>query len=636
MRSKQLVFLFAVAIGTGLWGVSPAVSQRPAKKVTQPATLLTGAIRSASGQPLEGITVSARAKGSTITTSVFTQADGVYVFPPLDKGEYEVWAQAVGFNTARAQANLDAGAGKRQDFVMQPANEATTTRQMTAADWAASLPADTKDERKIKDVFYSNCAGCHQPNYPLQNRFDKAGWNAIIDLMKMVNVLGVLKDAAYPIIQYHQQALASYLEKARGPQSHLNLNIVSRPKGEATMVVVTEYALPLAENPDEYPAQDGSDWSEGVPSVLNGVRGTHDIEIDFNGNMWVMDSQENPRTYAKVDAKTGQVTSYKIVDSKGKPRTSHGVRKDANGTLWLCLSGSIEPIGPDKDSLAKLDPNTGKLDIYTPPDGVSGLSNGAVEIDGKGKIWSSTRTGAVRFDPATGEFLEFKTPDFKKAAAGNAIGGSSTYGVAADAEGNGYWAEMAVDLVGKSDIATRKSLEIKMPPRAEKMEYVTAEERKLYEQSGSDWNSSVPWAQGPRRLSGDTKGTAVWVANYWGDNLAKIDMRTNRVTQYPSPSKWSGIYNPIVDNKHVVWINMMNNDSVARFDPATEKWVEYMLPTHGAETRHIAIDNRHYPPDVVVPYSRTNKVARLHFRSKQDLAVLRRQAQTQDVEAQNR
>ena len=45
--------------------------------------LLTGVISSSSGQKLEGVTVSAKMEGSTITTSVYTDETGSYYFPPL-------------------------------------------------------------------------------------------------------------------------------------------------------------------------------------------------------------------------------------------------------------------------------------------------------------------------------------------------------------------------------------------------------------------------------------------------------------------------------------------------------------------------------------------------------------------------
>ena len=633
MSKVLLVSIFTVAIGCGVVYVLHAAPQKDARKAAdRSGSLLSGTVRASAGEAMEGITVSARAEGSTITTSVFTDQDGLYIFPPLEPGKYQVWAQTVGYDTAHAKAELSANAA-HQDFVLKTAKD--VTKQMTGADWFASLPEETISDRRIKDVFKTSCTGCHIPAYILQNRFDTAGWSAIINLMKMVNVNGIYSgpDAApWPIIEYHKKELADYLAKARGPQpSSMKVKLLSRPKGDATLAVITEYAIDLAVRPGEYPSQDGNDWSEGVPSKLNGVGATHDGEIDFAGNMWVGNNQASEtRTYAKIDAKTGQVTSYKVLNQKGKVRTSHGMRKDANGMLWFNLSGASRSEEGELGSLARLDPMTGKLDVFTPPNDMSGIG-GAIDVDGKGKIWASTRIGAIRFDPDTGKFMEFKSPHFETEA-----GTGTTYGVAADADGNGYWAEMSLDIVCKGDVATGKTIEIQMPPQRQKMEIATAEERKLYGLSGSDWNSAIPWTQGPRRLSGDHTGNAVWVGNWWGENLAKIDTRTLKVTMYPVPNKHSGPYATVIDKNHVVWVNMMNNDSVGRFDPATEKWTEYMLPTHGAETRHISVNDREYPPTVVVPYERTSKMGRLQFRTREQLQALKDQVQNQSLQAENR
>ena len=59
---------------------------------------LWGTVTSTSGERLEGVTVSARAPGRNVTTSVFTDSDGEYHFPPLETGRpYKVWAQAQAF-----------------------------------------------------------------------------------------------------------------------------------------------------------------------------------------------------------------------------------------------------------------------------------------------------------------------------------------------------------------------------------------------------------------------------------------------------------------------------------------------------------------------------------------------------------
>ena len=54
------------------------------------------------------MTVSAKLEGSTITTSVYTDETGNYYFPPLPAGKYNVWAQALGFETAKSSVDLTA------------------------------------------------------------------------------------------------------------------------------------------------------------------------------------------------------------------------------------------------------------------------------------------------------------------------------------------------------------------------------------------------------------------------------------------------------------------------------------------------------------------------------------------------
>ena len=70
--------------------------------------VLSGTIKSAAGEALGGVTVSARADGSNIVTSVFTDAAGNYYFPPLANGKYKVWAQAITFDTGRGDVDLSA------------------------------------------------------------------------------------------------------------------------------------------------------------------------------------------------------------------------------------------------------------------------------------------------------------------------------------------------------------------------------------------------------------------------------------------------------------------------------------------------------------------------------------------------
>ena len=250
---------------------------------------------------------------------------------------------------------------------------------------------------------------------------------------------------------------------------------------------------------------------------------------------------------------------------------------------------------------------------------------GTLDIDGKGYVWATTNVGAIRFNPNSHEFTEFKSLTYK-----NADGVGNTYGLAADREGNGWWEEMSIDIVGKSDIETGKSLEVKLPPVAAQMDLVTPDERKLYAVSGSDWNSAVPWAEGPRRMGADKNGDVVWVCDWWGGNLARIDIHTLKTTIIPLPRQNSlQPYHAAVDKDHNVWINLMNADEVIKYDPKTSQWTEYSLPTLGTENRFVSLLERDGKMQVIVPYNRTSKVARMTFRTKEDIQALAKQIQQQ-------
>ena len=68
----------SIAIGTALLAATAAHAAD---------RLLSGAITAQSGQKLEGVTVSAKLEGSTITTSVYSDSAGNYIFPPLPAGK---------------------------------------------------------------------------------------------------------------------------------------------------------------------------------------------------------------------------------------------------------------------------------------------------------------------------------------------------------------------------------------------------------------------------------------------------------------------------------------------------------------------------------------------------------------------
>jgi hypothetical protein len=115
--------------------------------------ILSGAITSAAGEKLGGVTVSAKPVGGTMTTSVFTDESGDYYFPPLPAGKYRVWAQAVSFETAKAEVDLSAA--RKQGFVLSPMKD--FVRQLPGNVMLSALPEESEQDKRMKRMVRNNC-----------------------------------------------------------------------------------------------------------------------------------------------------------------------------------------------------------------------------------------------------------------------------------------------------------------------------------------------------------------------------------------------------------------------------------------------------------------------------------------------
>jgi streptogramin lyase len=583
--------------------------------------LLSGMVTSTAGEKLDGVTVSAKAHGSTITTSVYTDAQGAYYFPPLPEGTYSVWAQTLAFDLARREVDLSAA--QSVDLSLAPITDfERQVRQLPGEMLMAGLPEANAEDARIKRVFRNACTGCHTPSYVLQFRFDEEGWSKIIDLMKVVPNTGVYPANPRPnaIIDFNQRELAAYLARARGPgQSSLKLTPRPRPAGEAARVVWRLYDLPMVRDAGigtAYQTNDGTDWSLGTPSKLGLI--THDGGMDFDGNLWFTSNNPNRQvTVGRVDGKTGEVRFLKVSRNDGLAANAHGLVRDQQGIFWF-------DVNPGRRSLGRLDPKTEKIDVYMTPPNMSPLG-GAVtlDVDGKGKVWASAPDGAVRFDPETERFSDFKSLAYKTAR-----GTGMTYGAAGDRDGNGWWTQMAFDTVGKGDVATGKTSEVKLPVVQAELERLTPQARAFYDRFDElSFNSPLPWQQGPRRMGTDKNADVLWVGNSWGGSLTRIDTRTMATTIVPLPDPTAmQPYHLVVDKNHNVWGNLWTNDQILKYDPAAGSWTIFELPVRGTEIRHISLDERSGATKVILPVYRTNQMGVMTLRSEADLAALKAQA----------
>ena len=390
-----------------------------------------------------------------------------------------------------------------------------------------------------------------------------------------------------------------------------------RPTGDAAGVVVTEYHIPPPDQESgEFVDADGSDWSEGIPSSIN-QRGVHDVAIDLDGNAWITSGEPNRyRTYAKVNTVTGKVTNFKVPGPNGFARRTHGIKTDQKGIIWM----EVRDSGPnDRHVLGRLDPRTEAFEMFDPSSVSSATLGNTIEVDPQGKVWTAARPGAYVFDPVTKKFIHFKgtTPT---------LGG---YGIAGDANGNGWFCNLNWDIIGFANYKTGKVSELRLRPRQETLELATPEDLDAFKpiQGASAPGDAVDepvtgrlplrGLQSPRRMGAG--GNFVWWANWWGASISSIDIRTHEIRYYPIPFPDSQPYGMDVDKNGMVWVTLFVDEHVAKFDPRTERWTTYRLPSLGNELRHLTVDDSKEIPEVWVASFRTSKLARLQFRTREQL-----------------
>jgi virginiamycin B lyase len=573
--------------------------------VSESGVILVGMVTSASGETLGGATVSARRSGSTITTSVFTDPEGHYYFPPMAAGQYSVRAQVIGWEKAERVFELK-GVVQERDLVLDPTTDVFT--QLPGDQMIAALPEDTPAHRRMKAVFINVCTECHSASMALSNRFDAHGWDAVVTAMSRLETTARFRDRPSPVISQFQDDLVAYLTEMRGPgPSPIRVETSPRPIGEASLPVVYEYDLP-AEVGGGHVLNNGGDWSLGPPAASGGGFGIHDATVDFYDNVWFTynDRESIARSIGKVDVKTGRVTDFKYARPDGLAATTHGIFVGHDGMIWFNVN-LRDPDVPDSARLGRIDPTTDVFDVFTPPVGMNAMTIHVAE-DGEGQIWGDSSTGAVRFNPATREWRAFESltlPGF-------------TYGAAGDRNGDGWWAQFGIDVVGHADVETGAVTEITLPPSTHgflQAGDLSNEDRKALSR------------QRPRRLAADVNGDDVWVPNFSGNNLMRINIKTMKTTFYPAPRVGMNPYMAAVDGSHNVWVSFLGGDQVGKFDPTTETWMLYSWPSRGTALRNLGLVDHDGVVQVIGAYFNAARVGRMVMRTERDVQALRARAQ---------
>lgn len=283
----------------------------------------------------------------------------------------------------------------------------------------------------------------------------------------------------------------------------------------------------------------------------------HDVAVDSEGIVW--HSEITLPYLGKLDPKTGKTELYRIPENKkGFPPGTFDVEFDQEGNPWFGLLW--------QSGIGKLDKKTGKVSLWKlspewdteySPTGTTRTSATAMIAVGSpdGKVWFSNNAlkNFHRLDPKTGEIENIPHPDKKK----------STYGITVDSKGNAWFAGLADNSFGKVDAKTGK-VTYYTPPTPD---------------------------SGPRRIQADSRDR-IWFAEYRANKVAVFDPETERFREWILPSPYAGSYDVApANNGEVVWISGNYDDRIYRLDTRTGQITTYAWPRPFPNVQRLSIDN---------------------------------------------
>ena len=395
------------------------------------AAPLTGQVSSGEEGAMEGVLVSAKKDGSTITVSVVTNEKGQYSFPAarLEPGHYTLGARAAGYDLDGPKAtDVAAGQAATADIKLKPTPTHSLPSQLTNAEWMMSMPG-TDEQKSI----LLNCNSCHSVERIVRSTHDAdeflqvfkrmAGYYPGSTPLKPQRLVGdATRDVGRgdPNVLKTAEWLASINLSQRDTWSY-PLKTLPRLTGKSTHVIITEYDLP---NPRIQP---------------------HDVMLDRKGTVWYSDFGQ--MFLGKMDAKTGKVTQYPIpVVKNGYPVGTLNLEFDKDDNPWVGVMY--------QSAIAKFDKKTEKFQTWSLPPELNGdhvqinqVSPEHAYVDGKVWLQDAGTYTVLRLDLKSGKFEVFAPYKIPR---------PNIYDVISDERNNVYFTVYGGADIGRIDAKTGK------------------------------------------------------------------------------------------------------------------------------------------------------------------------------------
>src|SRR5712671_2940945 len=119
--------------------IVPIALLSPTPLLAQSGAVLTGQVTSAEEGPMEGVLISAKKEGSTMTITVVSDDKGNFSFPAskLDAGKYAISIRAIGYELQGPRA-VDVAADKAATAEVKLVKTKNVSRQLSNGEWIMS------------------------------------------------------------------------------------------------------------------------------------------------------------------------------------------------------------------------------------------------------------------------------------------------------------------------------------------------------------------------------------------------------------------------------------------------------------------------------------------------------------------
>ncbi|MDA2934339.1 carboxypeptidase regulatory-like domain-containing protein [Acidobacteria bacterium AH-259-D05] len=536
VRNFLVMVAMSIAVVLTCAGLSFVQAQ-----TSEPAAL-TGQVSSHKEGPMEGVLVSAKRAGSTVTITVVSDARGRYSFPRarLKPGRYSMRIRAVGYElddpgpvqiTAQKTAQLDLKLRQARDLAYQ----------LTNTEWIMSMPG-TEEQKNV----FTGCVSCHTLERIARSRYNATEFVQVMQRMRNYSQGSIpLSPQMRANPRPFSPAQMEQVTKQAEYLSTINLSSTSswdyplktlpRPKGKATQVIITEYDLPRLETQP------------------------HDAAVDSEGMVWYADFG---RQYiGKLDPETAKVVEYPVPELKtGYPPGLLDVQFDQEGNVWLGMM--------HQGGIAKFDPKTEKFQTWDSPEDPDANEDRIAMVMPRyhhvnGKVWAGGGD-EWQVDVGSGEWSAIDylrdepkdSPHYKR---------HGSYGVVADSQNNFYGLELGADYVIRVDAKTQKTTFFQTP---------------------------TPDA-GPRRGHIDSQDR-LWFAEFRGNRIGMFDTKTEQIQEWELPTPLTNPYDAILDEHGEAWTGGMYSDRVVRLNTKTGEMTEYLLP-RSTNIRRVDVDSSTNP-----------------------------------------